>query len=450
MRGGSAINDSKEEERKTEVVSKDKAVVAAVKALRALPAIALAQVETMRLLFEVSEDAIKKATKENDDFGDVDVDALTTEEQAAVRLSVLASNQYSLLPLNSVPPKEESVLREFLIYDFAEPDNEALYYSLVRKLSPSELQWVFLATDTATRTKSVVVKWMPPEEARRTGTDIRKEVSVWERLAKAGLEHSPFRSGAYRGWMGQEVALFELLTPLRLVDRADVFRVGIEVLDQLELVHAFGVYSDLKPENVLQGAKDGRAHVIDMADVSTKPQAYGYVRNVRSAPWALQRGPSMTTTAKWDLLEWVRLLRGFELRFDARLNKKDDDYHPTAEELDGLQGGLSELWIYLNLFSETDVTKEVYAGLRLACGAFLKMNRRIEESLNRMAEKRQQRDKLEESANPDKKQLAAVRAEMGFLVNEHMQLGYSSVASLVAAGTDDRSASEHSSSAARS
>ncbi len=143
--------------------------------------------------------------------------------------------------------------------------------------------------------RPVVVKWYQSDE--RT---IEQETSVYDRLDRLGAP-TPWFSGSYtfeNVWRTPVLVLEQLR---KLDERDDACAMGVQLLEQLRVLHQFGLHNDIKPGNVMVRDADAdadharRYFLIDHGGVAERALAYGRERRIWTQKFASQ-----------PMLEWRR------------------------------------------------------------------------------------------------------------------------------------------------
>uniref|UniRef100_A0A6C0BMX2 Protein kinase domain-containing protein n=1 Tax=viral metagenome TaxID=1070528 RepID=A0A6C0BMX2_9ZZZZ len=179
--------------------------------------------------------------------------------------------------------------------------------------------------------REVVVK-----SINSTRHTIRDETSVYQSLKEDGCQVPWFRGDFY--FWGQPVLVLEKLEPLDEYD--DEFKLGREIIRQLEYVHEFGCHSDIKPQNIMKRVtKKGQKRIcqyflIDYGGVASERLDHGYKRWIWTHKWTSQKphaqGAERVITCTNDFVELAYVMRAIQIwRSRHRSNRpkdKDGDF----------------------------------------------------------------------------------------------------------------------------
>jgi hypothetical protein len=169
----------------------------------------------------------------------------------------------------------------------------------------------------------VVVKW---NHAAYSKNGINTSIDMVHKFKSVGIPTHIIYPG-FKLW-GEDIMVMEQLQPL---DKTDKWNdVAKDLLPSLNILHQFAVHSDIKPDNIMKRLKPQQNVtlpiweyiLIDIGDMSTVKEEWGYSRNCHSPNWTSQVCESdQITSWKHDLLELCYTLNsisGADLK-DVRL-----------------------------------------------------------------------------------------------------------------------------------
>ena len=163
------------------------------------------------------------------------------------------------------------------------------------------------------RKDPVIVKWKVE--------NIQKQIDNYKRMRCINTNSIPWFSSSWKIW-NEPVLVLEQLENITPEDNE--FKIGIDILQQLKVIHKFGVHCDIKPVHILKRvSRDNiRYFLISLQNLATVRHKHGYLRQVWTRKFTSQRPHAMdqVTTPYNDLMEL-----GFTLN-SLHLSKEGGSY----------------------------------------------------------------------------------------------------------------------------
>ena len=155
----------------------------------------------------------------------------------------------------------------------------------------------------------VSISWYNPEYS-----DIYDTLTVWNFIHESNIP-THYINLDYK-FMGGYVFVQERL---RVLDSTDynprnVYKLGIQILKILEIVHRYGVLCDLSPTNIGKDSK-GDYWIVSYKNFTDSSLYYGYLRTYWNKTWSSNISESESVcTGKNDLLELGYLMNFLYLK----------------------------------------------------------------------------------------------------------------------------------------
>jgi hypothetical protein len=169
------------------------------------------------------------------------------------------------------------------------------------------------------KSNPVVIKWV-----KKTDLTAQYEIDIYDKLNRMGAR-IPCYTGKFK-MFEQPVLITEKLD--RLDNTDSPYKLGRQILRQLQIIHKFGVHCDIKPDNILKKGK--KYYLIDFGCLTTTKFGNGYLRWVWNPYYASQPRfkSNQQTSCKYDFIElgytmkaiqnWNNGLRSFDSKSEIK------------------------------------------------------------------------------------------------------------------------------------
>ena len=160
------------------------------------------------------------------------------------------------------------------------------------------------------KNKEVTIEWIDPQFG-----DILDELAVYNDLIEKGID-LPFIHLDFN-FYGKAVLVKDRLYSLDDTDlkTEKIYKLGIQILDELKKLHPYGVLNNLSYENVGKD-KLGNYYILDYSKFTDTKLFYGYKRTYWNNLWSSQVSETdQVTIAQNDLLELGYLLNYLYCKF---------------------------------------------------------------------------------------------------------------------------------------
>jgi len=182
------------------------------------------------------------------------------------------------------------------------------------------------------------------------------ELDIYLKLQKTKCD-LPWISDKFSIW-GEPVIVMERLHNINQYD--DEYKMGIEILKQLEYLHKFGVHCDIKPKNIMKRLYGNNVKylLIDYGGVATERLGHGYNRWIWSKEWTSQtKGEKkQIVTAKNDFLELGYTMKWI---YNHRNNIKTSEYNCNT----GFSGTLKKYMERVKKVNSYNIVHQDYVDL---------------------------------------------------------------------------------------
>lgn len=161
----------------------------------------------------------------------------------------------------------------------------------------------------------LVIKWYQSDSKNTS-----YEIDIYEKLRNLGARVPVFFTGFY--FWETPVLVMEKLESVGKND--DPWEMGIQVLNQLKIVHRICIHNDIKPGNIMK--RGSTYFLIDYGGVTTERLEWGFKRKVWSPKWTCQpiHGHNQITSPIHDFIELGFTMQSIE---DERTNTKTKRGH---------------------------------------------------------------------------------------------------------------------------
>lgn len=185
------------------------------------------------------------------------------------------------------------------------------------------------------RKDPVIIKWKVD--------NIQTQIDNYKKMRHINANSIPWFSSSWKLW-NEPVLVLEHLENITPEDNE--FKIGIDILQQLKVIHKFGVHCDIKPVHILKRvSRDNiRYFLISLQNLATVRHKHGYLRKVWTSKFTSQksRENDQVTTPYNDLMEL-----GFTLN-SLRLSKEGGSFWGYFTSRSIRQNFSKTLSLYIN------------------------------------------------------------------------------------------------------